>query len=53
MTNEDKIINILTDIANEMKKQTQELTDLKNLFLRYDLEAQIEQMPEFGQGEED
>jgi hypothetical protein len=45
--NEEKIINILTDISLEMKKQTAELADLKNLFLRYDLEAQAEQMEEF------
>lgn len=45
--NEEKIINILTDILNEMKKQTAEFADLKNLFLRYDLEMQAEQMEEF------
>jgi len=45
--NEEKIINILTDMLMEMKKQTAELADLKNLFLRYDLEMQAEQMEEF------
>lgn len=42
--NEEKIINILTDILNETKKGNKELEDLKNLFLRYDLEAQMDEM---------
>lgn len=43
--NEQKIINILIDILEEQKKQTKEMSDLKNLFLRYDLEMQAELEP--------
>ena len=48
--NEQKIINLLTDILNETKKGNKELEDLKNLFLRYDLEAQMEDMGEIEEG---
>lgn len=44
--NSEKIINLLTDLLKQSELQAKELSDLKNLFLRYDLEMQAEQMDE-------
>jgi len=38
MSNEEKIIELLEQMLEEEKKQTKELQDLKNLFLKYDME---------------
>ena len=38
MENEEKIIRLLEQILEEEKKQTKELQDIKNLFLKYDME---------------
>lgn len=38
MTKEDEIIKLLEEIVKQIKKQTEELTNIKNLFLKYDME---------------
>jgi hypothetical protein len=38
MTNEEQIVQLLKEILEEQKKTVKELADIKNLFLKYDME---------------
>lgn len=42
MTSEEKIIDLLTQILQELKKNNIEIEDLKNLFMKYDQELLLE-----------
>jgi hypothetical protein len=38
MSNEEQIVQLLKEILEEQKKTVKELADIKNLFLKYDME---------------
>ncbi len=42
MTGEEKIIDLLSQILQELKKNNLEIEDLKNLFMKYDQELLME-----------
>ena len=42
MTSEEKIIDLLSQILQELKKNNLEIEDLKNLFMKYDQELLME-----------
>lgn len=42
MTGEEKIIDLLSQILQELKKNNLEIEDLKNLFMKYDQELLLE-----------
>jgi len=42
MTNEEKIIDLLSQILQELKQNNIEIEDLKNLFMKYDSDLLLE-----------
>ena len=42
MTGEEKIIDLLSQILQELKKNNLEIEDLKNLFMKYDQDLLLE-----------
>lgn len=42
MTNEEKIIDLLGQILQELKQNNIEIEDLKNLFMKYDQDLLLE-----------
>lgn len=42
MTGEEKVIDLLSQILQELKKNNLEIEDLKNLFMKYDQDLLLE-----------